>query len=1148
MNTILLKRLRFLAISLVLSLAVLIAGTTLLVRSESGSRWLLQQAITLAPIEIQTTQISGSLADTVYIDSLQLVFPEVGIYANNIHLNLLLSNLLIGNIDIENISMTELDIRLTESNNPTNDKTESNDLQDSESDELFWLDFPVLVSIENGNIDKLLIDEAQFELLQISGNIGRNRLDIHNLDTHVHGVELQTEGRLAGPAPGQMHVTTNWQMPSENLKGSGEFNGDIDQLVFTQIIKLPDTIHFNGTLHHLFNSPEIRGNTNWKKITIPGQDDLVSKNGNFTVRSDFLSVQFNGEHHMLIQDWPQAPMQLDATADINNINIINYSLAIFDGEVNGAGSFDISNDLQGELSIDGTEINTSLIDTNLPGHINFEADLAAKSLDELELIIENATAQIHKRDFSGKGHLYLRDGQITTIDTIINNGSNRLTAQIKLGNQLNGLIKTHATDLALLWPGLQGKLDSDIQLAGTVEHPQFSISANARNLSFDSHSLDTLDIRGSLKKNNRIEGKLVATGLVTEGQHLGRVDYDINGTLAAFQSNLQLKGEIADIELRSTGSWIDDQLTQTYQYGQITPHNLDSWQLKQQTKLQLSADNGRLSAHCWIQKASSICIDDSSWHGVRLYSDIVINDFSLTTIKPLLPEGYNIDGNVNADISIRNDIPGEKDRLNWRQSRTTLHYQDNVDSFETVIDKIQLELLSDDEQTNLKAEVNSEQSLHLSASAEIDGPLQTDSPLTADIKGTLPDIELLRPFLQRVVNPGKVKGKLNIDLAANGTLDSPLFTGGFSLIEGEVQLLDAGITLTDIRLTAVSKNNDSLQLSGGFQSGKGKADISGKAYTKDDDFLAELQIQGENLASLRIPNLSLDSSPDLRLRINRDLFDIRGTIVIPRTDATIHELPEGTVSRSADVVVHDPKRTIDIEKEKQNSTIVTGEVTVILGDQVTFNGFGLNSRLDGELKLSQNRGEFLRSSGTVRVRDGFLTGYGKELRVDHGELTFTGNLDDPLINIQVSRNARYESREYLIGLRLTGSAQQVKTEPFSRPSMSENDVLSFLLLDRPASSGDSAGSATLALGLQQLSPFEGDRFGLDEVSFETNDANEAAMVAGKRINEKLFVRYVFGTSGQAGSFKIRYRLGRGFSLEASTGGEESMELIYLLER
>ena len=308
--------------------------------------------------------------------------------------------------------------------------------------------------------------------------------------------------------------------------------------------------------------------------------------------------------------------------------------------------------------------------------------------------------------------------------------------------------------------------------------------------------------------------------------------------------------------------------------------------------------------------------------------------------------------------------------------------------------------------------------------------------------------------------------------------------------------------------------------------------------------MAEIRVQGQNLATVRVPDLSVDTSPDLKLFIGRGVFDITGTLVIPHALAQIRTLPQNAVPRSADVVVHAPEREVEQPKE----TLVTGDVEVVLGDDVRFEGFGLTSRLDGGLRLQQGRGGSLRTSGTVRVRDGFLTGYGRELRVDRGELTFTGPLDDPLVNIQVSRESIYEGRLYIIGLRLTGSAQNVRTEPFSRPALSEQDVLSFLLLDRPASSDSDATGAALALGLQQLLPDQSGRFGLDEVSFETNDANQAAMVAGKRINDDLTVRYVFGSVGTPGSFRIRYRLDRGFSLEASTGARQSMDLIYLLER
>jgi translocation and assembly module TamB len=528
-----------------------------------------------------------------------------------------------------------------------------------------------------------------------------------------------------------------------------------------------------------------------------------------------------------------------------------------------------------------------------------------------------------------------------------------------------------------------------------------------------------------------------------------------------------------------------------------------------------------------------------------LQTAVIIDDFALATLQPLLSEGYSIDGAVNADLKLTRNTAGLQASMQWRQSRTSLTYADEIDQFQTVVDAVNIDLKSDQAQTSLTANLSGELGLNLTATAKVTGPLQDDSPLKATARGKLPSIELLRPLVDQVVHPGVIQGEFTMDLDIAGTLGDPLFSGGAQLANGSLELLDAGITLSDIRIAAQSQGTDRLQVTGELRSGDGSATIAGELRaTEDPGVEADIRIQGQNLATLRIPDLSVDTSPDLTLRIGDELFDISGTLMIPHAQAEIRDLPESAVPRSADVVVHTQDRSVDQPK----GTIVTGNVEVVLGDDVRFNGFGLTSRLDGRLTLMQSKGGFLRSGGTVRVRDGFLTGYGRELRVDRGELTFTGPLDDPLINIQVSRESVYEGRQYTIGLRLTGSAQNVRTEPFSRPAMSERDVLSFLLLDRPASSDSDASGAALALGLQQLVPDQRGVLGLDEVSFETNTANEATMVAGKRINDRLFVRYVFGTRGEPGAFRIRYRLGRGFSLEASTGSTQSLDLIYLLER
>ena len=1123
--------------ALVVLLLVVVLSITLgwLVRSEPGSRWLLQQGLGLSPITIEASGISGTLAEGLGLDSLSIELPVVEIRATQLVVSWTPASLLAGVVDINHAHIAELDI----------DILETEGAGEPVDDLLFWLKIPLDIYIESGQLDKLRIDQAEFDDLKITGTIGHGRLDIETLAAQIAGVMLQASGKLAGPAPGRLQTMANWEMPAQNLEGSGSFNGDIEQLEFTQVIKVPETVNFKGTIYDLFKGPSLKGVAAWSGVRLPGETVVYINQGNFSVSSDFRSALVEGGSRVLLEGWPEAPLQLKALVDLQGVTIDSYSIDALDGRATGSGRIDYGDGLNGQLAINATGIDTGLINSEIPGRLGFEATLLIESTDAFAIDVAAAQASIADRDFSGQGRVHWRDAKLNAIDASIEAAVNRLTADIKLGKQLVGAINLNAPELARLWPGLRGKLDAVINLGGSIEQPQARVTAKASSVSFGTQSLQALSLSAELQDNNRLAGTLVATGLASDEQQLGNLDYSVAGTLAEHRSMLNLSGGVVDVELRANSGWDGEYLTQRFDYGRIRPDGFDSWRLQQNPQLRVSAAAGQLSAHCWKQKLAGICIEASNWDADSLQSALVINDFAIASLQPLLAEGFTIDGTVDADLKLVRNNAGLQGELHWRQSRTLLAYADDIDEFETVLDEVVITLLSNSTQTILSANLIGEQGLNMKATAKVSGPLVADSPLQASAKGRLPDIGLLRPLLQRALNPGELKGELTVGLDVAGTLGDPLFTGGANLADGALGLVAAGVVLSDINITAQSVGTDKLQVTGQLRSGDGRAEILGEIrVVEDTDLVADIRIQGQNLATVRVPDLSVDTSPDLKLHIAEGVFDISGTLLIPTASAQIRALPQSAIPRSADVIVHAPEGPV----EQQKGTIVTGNIEVLLGDDVRFSGFGLTSRLDGGLRLTQARGGYLRSGGTVRVRDGFLTGYGKELRVDRGELTFTGPLDDPLINIQVSRESIYEGRQYTIGLRLTGTAQNVKTEPFSRPTMSERDVLSFLLLDRPASSDSDASGAALALGLQQLLPDQSGRFGLDEVSFETNDANEAAMVAGKRINDKLYVRYVFGSLGAPGSFRIRYTLGRGFSLEASTGSKQAMDLIYILER
>lgn len=1129
------RLLKIVVLVTLLAMIILAGSLAWLVRSEQGSRWLLERGLEFVPITIEVDGVSGTLRDGFKVEYLYIEFPVAELRARDISLGWHPAGLLAGKLDVDRAYIRELSVDVIQSDSPG----------DPIEDGLFWLRFPLDIDIESGRLDRLRVEAAVFEVVEVAGVIGRGRLEIGQVSGQVAGINIQAAGVLAGPAPGHIEAMGRWKLPAAEMSGAGRFTGDIEGLAFTHLINVPEALYFNGEISDLFKAPSLAGVAEWQSIRVPGGAALFSEAGRLSVSSDFLSARVEGTSIVSLDGWPDAPLQLEAHIDPEVVTFDSFVLDALRGQVTGAGRIEFRDRLRGRILINGSGVDTGLIRDDLPGRLGFDAALTIESLDAFAIDVTAADAQIAGNELTGFGRAHWRDDEWTDIDFEIAAGVNTLAASIGLGAQLTGTIDANAPELATLWPGLQGALDASLGLAGSVEQPQFELEATAVALSLGTQSLDALSLSAELREDDSIAARLVATKLVSGEQEFGALDVSIAGTLAEHRSQLKLAGGLADIELRTIGGWDGEQFIQRFEFGRLRPDGFPEWRLQKEPELRVSPAGGQVETHCWKQAAASLCVDASRWDAEGLRAAVAVDGFELATLQPLLAEGYRIDGSIDADLSIERDPEGLQAGLRWRQSRTVLAYADEIDAFQAVIEDVRIDLVSDDTETTLAARLTGEQGLSMTAQARVDGPLAEASPLQASADGRVPHIGLLRPLVRRVVNPGELQGELRIDLDAGGTLGDPVFTGGAYLVDGLLGLPDVGVTLSEINVAAESKGGDKLLVSGQFRSGDGIAEVNGEVRAVEElRLLADIRIQGKDLAVVRVPDLSVDASPELRLLIGDGGFDITGTLAIPRASARIRALPKSAVARSTDVVVHRP----DIAQEEQSETIVTGNVEVILGDDVRFNGFGLDSRLEGGLKLTQARRGFLRSAGTVRVREGFLTGYGKELRVDRGELTFTGPLDDPLINIQVSRESIYEGRQYTVGLRLTGSAQNVKTEAFSRPAMSEQDVLAFLLFDRPASSGDDASGAALALGLQQIVPGDNGILGLDEVSFETNDASQAAMVAGKRINDKLFVRYVFGSLGEPGAFRIRYRLTRGFSLEASTGARQSLDLIYVLER
>jgi translocation and assembly module TamB len=72
--------------------------------------------------------------------------------------------------------------------------------------------------------------------------------------------------------------------------------------------------------------------------------------------------------------------------------------------------------------------------------------------------------------------------------------------------------------------------------------------------------------------------------------------------------------------------------------------------------------------------------------------------------------------------------------------------------------------------------------------------------------------------------------------------------------------------------------------------------------------------------------------------------------------------------------------------------------------------------------------------------------------------------------------------------------------------------------------------------------------GLDELSASAEAQNSFAIVAGKRLSDDLYVRYTYNTLSSVGAFLLRYDLTKRWHLEAQSGDNPAMDLLYSFER
>jgi translocation and assembly module TamB len=409
-------------------------------------------------------------------------------------------------------------------------------------------------------------------------------------------------------------------------------------------------------------------------------------------------------------------------------------------------------------------------------------------------------------------------------------------------------------------------------------------------------------------------------------------------------------------------------------------------------------------------------------------------------------------------------------------------------------------------------------------------------------------LETLLPFTN------DVKGELTADLSAGGSFSAPYLAGDIYLRNGSANLTRLGLDLQAVSLSLNAARDGQLKLMSEAQSGDGRLTLVGdlKGFGSDN-WRAQAFVNGTNFRVVSLPQLKANLSPNIKVELDAKAMHLTGDAVIPWARTNIKSLPPSAVQVSDDALIVDEKF---LQQQAVSPFEVFSNLNLSLGEDVSFKGFGLSSKLSGRLNLLKEANRPFFTNGYVSVSEGSYKAYGQTLTIERGRLAFQGPYDNPGLDIRATRTIR-DSESTKVGLDIDGTLQRPKAKVFASPSKSDSEAMMMLLTGKPIKEASNADASLLLSAMSGLGMDSGGSitseinrfFGVDQLEVKADDGiDQSQLWVGKYLTPKLLVRYVVGIFDQAFSFGIEYQLTDSFRIEAESGTTKSVDLIYKIER
>lgn len=843
------------------------------------------------------------------------------------------------------------------------------------------------------------------------------------------------------------------------------------------------------------------------------------------------------------------------------------------------GTVGWGDEISWQVDLDGKQFDPSLIAPEWPGDINAKIATQGQKKGEKMTVavnIKELMGTLRDLPLSGNGTAELKNKafQVDGLHLGLGSGQVWVDGSVDPAQQLDITFKAQSADIADLLPGAQGNFQLKGALHGKAQQPNLNLTMKAGDIKYAEYQLKKLnsDIAADLREQGKITAHLDGEGFRLKEEEMSTLSLDIQGTTEDHRLKLALTGTPGTAQLVAKGGLQGQQKVWT---GQLTQLGLEhgqfgAWKIAGPAALRLSGQEARLADFSLHHQKMNIALNGAWKKEGGWQVKGAVNNFNLKLLQDWQLPAPDLQGIAQLKLTAqgRGAVP-EQAKISFKLPRLSLATEVFEDDKEDPVTKIwrwtensleaqlkdgrarlqaRTQFQSDSQKSNLKKQRDSIATLEVVVENCTDFSKPENMPLRGQLDLDLKDLSPLAHLTHEAVQgTGEFGGRVLL----SGTARKPAVNGKLALRkggakenekEGEIFLPVAGIGLKDIQI-AFAGDKRSNTVKAECASGQGKIQLSGVArQDASQHWIADLTVTGENFQAADLPEYRAVISPDLRLHYASTDTRLSGTVTLNKAEIAPTGF-SGAISSSADVVI------IDDEQPVKGTSPMYLDLKLVMGEEVMVNTFGLKGFLDGNLQIKAKPGRPLIALGTLDLRDGTFDFEGNILELSQSRVFYQGGpIGDPGLDIQASR----EIDKMELGLHLTGSVGKMDMQLFSDTAMDESEILSYLLTGQDISKSGEENSALspteATLGkvgggvlLKTVDPLKTlDMEGLVDLSIGGGeDASDVSLVMGKEIYKDLYISYGKDLTGDGGTFKARYDLLYGFSVETATNANSN---------